>query len=648
MADITTSDLNQKNKVISFWVFEKRRIKQLKNFIFGVKNNDSNEISLYTLVYQTYKSMNKNCKNIYHKIIFINIVIAILYGLYPFTNMLLYGSLPELVTGSKIGILTFIFFMVLRFVQDNTSAVLRKFETFNSSKLKDLYKRYSRTVEYKEILSKPRSFFVINSHMTLFSFMREIRELKLNNLSSFYRLLHGVVAIIACTVSVMCVSPYLFFLFLVVAIFNVESMLYIEDIKRKNFYKASVLSSHISKRDNDILLNSPLVQEALSSEKESGRIFYRGKYIEGIYNKIRFIDLRNEFTLQGVVNFLSTAIIVYFIIYDIINTKDIGRFALISSATGQFRFNFEDLSKSYTQISSNRNKIVDLEKKLELPKALERKIGNDILQRIDDTITINNAEFSYPKIKDITMFGEEKIERGAIVINGISTKIKKGGITAIVGASGQGKSTLLSLIRHDYDLNSGSIKLGDKDITDLSDDVINKQIAFIEQRVQFFDNTLLYNLKYFNEQATDEEVKKALDSAGLIEDISRFKDGLYHRVGQQGRALSGGQRQRLALARIFLTDRPIMILDEPTTGLDQVLSFKVMNTLKEKAKNKTVLLVTHNPTEIALADRVIVIKNGQIENDGTPLELVQNSPFIKACLTKQDIISKQKLFSKIA
>jgi ABC-type transport system involved in cytochrome bd biosynthesis fused ATPase/permease subunit len=158
----------------------------------------------------------------------------------------------------------------------------------------------------------------------------------------------------------------------------------------------------------------------------------------------------------------------------------------------------------------------------------------------------------------------------------------------------------------------------------------------------------LYNLKYFKENASEEELQKALDSAGLTEDILNLKDGVYHRIGQDGRALSGGQRQRLALARIFLTDRPIMILDEPTTGLDQVLSFKVMKTLKEKAKNKTVLLVTHNPTEIALADRVIVIKDGQIESDGTPLDLIETSPFLKSSLTKQDILSKQKLFSKIA
>jgi ABC-type transport system involved in cytochrome bd biosynthesis fused ATPase/permease subunit len=207
---------------------------------------------------------------------------------------------------------------------------------------------------------------------------------------------------------------------------------------------------------------------------------------------------------------------------------------------------------------------------------------------------------------------------------------------------------MLNLIRHDYDLVSGSIKLGSKDITSLSDDEINKQISFIDQRVQFFDTTLLHNLKYFNEKATEAEVEKALDASGLTKDVSNLKDGVYHKIGRNGSALSGGQRQRLALARIFLTDRPIMILDEPTTGLDQVLSFKVMKTLKEKAKNKTVLLVTHNPTEIALADRVIVIKDGQIESEGTPLDLIETSTFLKSSLTKQDILSKQKLFSKIA
>ncbi len=648
MTGINSSEIKSKNNIVSFWEFEKNRIKKLKDFILGIKNNDFKESGICDLVYQTYKNMNKDCKSLYHKIIFLNVITALLLGLRPFIDMFLYSSLPELAKGTQTGMLSFIFYMSIYFIYRNFNGVFSNMEVFNKSKLRDLYKRYSRSVEYKEVLLKPRALFVINKPGILFNFIFQIRSLKFDNLISFYSLMKSFIVIITSTLSVIYISPYLFFFFLCIVVINLETLLYTEELKRKNTYKASFINSQVSKKDMDTTSNTPLVQEALKVDMECEKIFYRGKYTEKINNKIRFFDLRNHCFLQIIVDLLSTMVVAYFIIYDIIATKDIGRFALITSATSMFSLNFKELSRHYTQMESNRNQVIDVEKKISLPKALERKTGNKVLQTMDDTITLNNVEFSYPKIKDITIFGEEKIERGNIVIDGISTKITKGGVTAVVGASGQGKTTLMSLIRHDYDLTSGSIKLGDKDITELSDEAINKQISFIEQRVQFFDNTLLYNLKYFNDQATDEEVKRALASAGLTEDISRLKDGLHHRVGQFGGALSGGQRQRLALARIFLTDRPIMILDEPTTGLDQVLSFKVMKALKEKAKNKTVLLVTHNPTEIALADRIIVIKNGKIESDGTPLELVQDSPFIKACLTKQDILSKQELFSKIS
>ncbi len=648
MTDINASDLKQKNKVISFWEFEKNRIKKLYKLFCDKDNNQDQNIEPFTLAYKTYREMNKRCKSLYHKILLISIITAVVSGLYPTINMFLYSSLPGLATGAKDAIIIFVSCMLLNAFQSNVVIILRRVLSFNSEKMKELYSRYSRISEYKEVIAKPRAFFIINTPGSLLNITRQIRMGKYSNLSKIYDLLNHAIVVLMSTMSVMYISPCLFFLFLVIAIFNIESMLYIEEIKRKIFNKVNMLDMHISKRDSDIISNIPLIQESLNKEIECNKIFERSKYRENIFNKIRFIDTRNSLSQRGIGELLYTVILIGYIVYDVINTKDIGRFALITSAVTQFRWSTESLSNIYTQMSSSRNMVVDFEKKLATPKALNRKTGNEILQPSDNIISIENAKFSYPEIKDITIFGDEKIERGADVIKGISTQIKPGEITAIIGSSGQGKTTMLNLIRHDYDLISGSIKLGSKDITSLSDDEINKQISFIDQRVQFFDQTLLYNLKYFNEKATDDEVKKALDSAGLTKDVSSLKDGVYHKLGRNGSALSGGQRQRLALARIFLTDRPIMILDEPTTGLDQVLSFKVMKTLKEKAKNKTVLLVTHNPTEIALADRVIVIKDGQIESDGTPLDLIETSPFLKSSLTKQDILSKQKLFSKIA
>ena len=126
--------------------------------------------------------------------------------------------------------------------------------------------------------------------------------------------------------------------------------------------------------------------------------------------------------------------------------------------------------------------------------------------------------------------------------------------------------------------------------------------------------------------------------------IAKFEEGLDYKIGINGNKLSGGQRQRLALARTLLTNRPIVIMDEPTTGLDQVLSFQVMKSLKELAKHKTVLLVTHNPTEIALADRVLIIKDKHVVADGEPLHLVTHSEFLKSAMTKQDVLSKRELF----
>lgn len=135
-----------------------------------------------------------------------------------------------------------------------------------------------------------------------------------------------------------------------------------------------------------------------------------------------------------------------------------------------------------------------------------------------------------------------------------------------------------------------------------------------------------------------------MDAAGLTEDIAHFEGGLDYKIGINGNKLSGGQRQRLALARTFLTNRPIVIMDEPTTGLDQVMSFQIMKALKELAKDKTVLLVTHNPTEIALADRVLIIKGKHIVADGEPLNLIENTSFLKSAMTRQDILSKKELF----
>jgi ABC-type multidrug transport system fused ATPase/permease subunit len=635
----------------SFLAFEKERLVKLYNFIKGIKTKDpKKEISPISLAIKSYKNIAPQCRSIFRKCALSSFLSGVAEGLIPITSMYVYNSLPAVATGSKNAVLIFILFYCIYKLRDVVGEFLIGKMHQNSQKLSEAIVSTNLASNYIDITNKPRAFFTINNPATLSSTSLRLNTAIYNILRDTVGIIREFIIILIALYGLFIVSAKFVVLFLFVSWLYIEISTYMQEIKRVITQKKSIIKSHVDKQNRDALQNSPLIQDALSQKREYKMILSRNNKSFNTCIKEIYINIMNEAYLRIVADLIFSAIVGVYAIYDIIETKDIGRFALIVTATNSVRMRFRGYAYLYISVMSARNNYLDADKLLATPRALELKTGSKKLTSKDNVINIKDIRFSYPKIKDITTFGAEKetIERGNEVIKGITTTINPGEITVVAGTSGEGKTTLMSLIRHDYDLTSGSIKLGTKTLTSLSDNEINKQIAFIDQNVHFFDQTLLYNLKYFKQNASQEELKKALDSAGLTEDISNLKDGLYHRIGQDGRALSGGQRQRLALARIFLTDRPIMILDEPTTGLDQVLSFKIMKTLKEKAKDKTVLLVTHNPTEIALADRVIIIKNGKIESDGTPLELIETSPFLKSSLTKQDILSKQKLFSKIS
>lgn len=633
----------------SFFAFEKERLTSLYNFIKGTKTKDTNkEISPYSLAIKSYKEMDSKCKSVFYKYLLINVFSATVKGLVPITLMHLYNSLQNLISGTQTAILIFISFFGINKITDILGDLFFSQKEYFYMKLIRVNDAMESAKNYIDITNKPRAFFIINNPSTLALTCKRLSSIKLRAIIGFVDHIHEFIIVGISLLSLSHISIIYVSLFTLICLLYVEVSVYLQSIKRHFDQKSEIITSHIHKQNEDVFQNAPIIQDALSREREYKTLCNRHNKLAQAQIKAVYIDKRNKFNLQMFSDLIFSAIVCVYAICDIIKTGNIGRFALITSATNNIRARFSTFSWVYNGFINARNQYIDTKKILETPHALERKTGPQTLTPKDNKITLNNIRFSYPKIKDVTTFGKEVIERGNDVIKGISTTINPGEITVIAGTSGEGKTTLMSLIRHDYDTTSGTIKIGSKNVTSLSDDVINAQIAFIDQNVHFFDQTLLYNLKYFKQNASQEELKKALDSAGLTADISNLKDGINHKIGRDGRALSGGQRQRLALARIFLTDRPIMILDEPTTGLDQVLSFKIMKTLKEKVKNKTILLVTHNPTEIALADRVIIIKNGQIESDGAPLDLIETSPFLKSSITKQDILSKQKLFSKIS
>jgi ATP-binding cassette subfamily B protein len=200
--------------------------------------------------------------------------------------------------------------------------------------------------------------------------------------------------------------------------------------------------------------------------------------------------------------------------------------------------------------------------------------------------------------------------KDAEVLHGVSLSLKQGTTTALVGESGSGKSTLAKLLVHYYDIDSGNIKIGGQDITDMSLEALNNQVAFVSQEQFLFNTTLYENILIGKPDATREEVLDAARRAQCDEFLERFPEGINTQAGDGGKQLSGGERQRISLARAILKNAPIIVLDEATAFMDPENEEKMNAALDEIIKDKTVLVIAHRLSTIKNADKICVMKDG--------------------------------------
>lgn len=636
-----------RNRPMSFCAYEKERLIKIWRFLSGRKGKDEPEIGIFALCWKIYKEMPKSVKKIYHRSLLLEFVASFCEGNKPVIDMLVYGALPALLLGSEKAVVAFCLFFGLRILCWFLASFFGRLGSLFSQKYERIYSDIRDAERYAEIVSKPRAFFIVNVPETVSGLVNTITSKEIQLIRQFGYAFSGVTTAATMAIGLFVVSPCLTIIIALLSLVEMEYLSHLNYYFRGIENKNRLFLTRVYQTNRDVMRNSPLVQDACSFPREYERMRKRLARATGNNLKIVFARNQRNYAVFYVCRVLTMILSGVIAVNDVIESGDIGRFALITSASFGLLNRLGSCIRYFNDdLIAVRNSIVDTEKQLFTPKALERLCGTKKLSAGENSVVFKEVSFAYPKIKDVTRLemAEEKKTYNETVLRDVNVEIKQGGITVIAGVSGQGKSTLISLIRHDYDVKNGKVLLGGVDVQELSDETINEQIAFVDQNVHFFDNTLLYNLKYFNPDADDEEVARVLEAVGLADDVKQFDDGLNYRIGQDGRALSGGQRQRLALARIFLANRPIIIMDEPTIGLDPKLSFKIMKILKELAKTKMVILVTHNPTEIALADRVLIIQNGKIVADGEPLELVETSDFLKSCLTKQDILSKRGLF----
>lgn len=231
------------------------------------------------------------------------------------------------------------------------------------------------------------------------------------------------------------------------------------------------------------------------------------------------------------------------------------------------------------------------------------------------TLKIDNVYYHYP----------ESIKS---VLSGIKLTLEPGEKIAILGRSGSGKSTLANLIRGDLRPTEGAITLNGEETYTFGDDISN-YLGVIHQTPYLFHTTIANNLRIGNEAATDEELWQVLERVGLKELVETLPDGLMTMVDEAGLRFSGGERQRLALARILLQEAPIILLDEPTVGLDPVTEQALIHTFFNELKDKTVIWITHHLQGIEAMDQVIFIEDGRLSMQGSPSELARTNAHYK-------------------
>lgn len=208
------------------------------------------------------------------------------------------------------------------------------------------------------------------------------------------------------------------------------------------------------------------------------------------------------------------------------------------------------------------------------------------------------------------------------VLNNISFNIKANSLTAIVGDSGSGKTTITKLIMRYDDPSAGEIKIGGVNIKNMTQEELMSFISVVFQDVYLFDDTILNNIRMGNSKASDEEVKEAAKKAYCHDFILKLPDAYNTKVGEIGGNLSGGEKQRISIARAILKDAPIVLLDEPTSALDTQSEVAVQNALDKLIQDKTVIVIAHRLSTISHANKILVVENGQIKESGNHQDLI--------------------------
>jgi ABC-type transport system involved in Fe-S cluster assembly fused permease/ATPase subunit len=297
------------------------------------------------------------------------------------------------------------------------------------------------------------------------------------------------------------------------------------------------------------------------------------------------------------------------------------KFVVLIAYMGQLQSPLNFFGTFYRMIQSamiNSERMLELFK--ERPTVVDREDAHS-LPSCEGDLRFQDVHFSYDNRKP--------------ALTGLDFQCPPGTTTAFVGESGGGKSTVFRLLYRFYNTESGSIQVDGHNVTDLTIDSVRSHIGVVPQDTVLFNETLMYNLKYANPQATDEQVYEACRAASIHDKILTFPDKYETKVGERGLRLSGGEKQRVAIARTILKNPRIIMLDEATAALDTETEQHIQEAFTTLAQGRTMLIIAHRLSTITHADQILVLNKGRVQERGTHEELLEKNGHYAAMWKKQ-------------
>lgn len=353
----------------------------------------------------------------------------------------------------------------------------------------------------------------------------------------------------------------------------------------------------------EVLSSMTVVQAFGAEDLEAAR--YAAAAEEGLEENRRAIIAQAQFTpLMTLAMTLSTVIVVYFGIRAITAHQLTAGDLLVFMAYLRGMYSpVRQLSKLAGVVGRAHAAAERVTEILDIDERVPERVDARHVARARGAITLHAVTYAYPG--------------GGVVLNGVDLEIPAGTRQALVGSTGSGKSTILRLVPRFVDPSSGSVRLDGLDVADLDLADLRRQVAFVPQEPYLFRATVWENILYGSTDTDRERAVAVARRAGLHEVIETFRDGYDTFIGERGATLSGGQRQCVAVARAMARNAPVLLLDEPTTGLDAQLESVVLDALKIAADGRTTIIVSHQLSGVRWADQIAVLTDGRISESGT-------------------------------